>query len=242
MTLHGSKNMTKKMKSETSPMGTFGKYITRYEHQAMAVADRFDNIKVAGLSSPGVELKIVDSNDFSKQLPNDGVSAGELLVRGPWVTAKYYNISKPEAFVNGWLATGDVASITGNGDLIIRDRSKDVIKSGGEWISSIDLEKLIAGIPSVQQVAVVAQPHPKWDERPVCVIVPIENADATTLTTKYIRQHCSEHFAKYELPDEVLLWQALPMTGTGKVDKKNIRKRLSEEKYVLPSLRGISKL
>ena len=224
--------------TETSPMGTFGKYITRYEHKAMTVDERFANIKVAGLATPGVELKIVNSEDFTQTLPNDGVAQGELLVRGPWITAEYYNIKKPEAFVKGWLATGDVASITRNGDLIIRDRSKDVIKSGGEWISSIDLEKVIAGIPGVGQVAVVAQPHPKWDERPVCVIVPAEDAEVSGLTTQHIRHVCSASFAKYELPDEVLLWKELPMTGTGKVDKKNIRKRLEKEGYRLPSLRN----
>ena len=118
--------------TETSPMGTLGKYITRYEHLAQTQEERFSNIKVAGLASPGIEMKIVNSEDFTEKLPNDGVAQGELLVRGPWVTAEYYNIHKPEAFVDGWLATGDVASITRKGDLIIIDRSKDVIKSGGE--------------------------------------------------------------------------------------------------------------
>lgn len=86
-------------------------------------------------------------------------------------------------------------------------------------------------------MAVVAQPHPKWDERPVCIIVPSQNADSKTLTTEYIRQFCSKNFAKYELPDEVILWKELPMTGTGKVDKKNIRRKLEGEGYMLPSLR-----
>ena len=193
-------------------------------------------------SSLSLPPGIVDSEDFTKSLPNDGVAAGELLVRGPWVTSSYYNISKPEAFIDGWLATGDVASIDRVGNLIIRDRSKDVIKSGGEWISSIDLEKQIAGMEGVGQVAVVAQPHPKWDERPVCVIVPLPGANRSGLTTEKVRAFCADHFAKYELPDEVLLWLEFPMTGTGKIDKKNIRKKLKNEGYQLPSLRKTSKL
>ena len=184
-------------------------------------------------------MKIVDPEDFTKRLPNDGQAQGELLVRGPWVTASYYKIDKPEAFIDGWLVTGDVASIDAGGNMIIRDRSKDVIKSGGEWISSIDLEKHIMGMPNVfSSVAVVAQPHPKWDERPVVVGVLSPNADASSVTTEKIRAFCKESFAKYELPDEVLVWKELPMTGTGKVDKKRIRAMLGEQKYQLPDLRN----
>ena len=137
--------------------------------------------------------------DFSKDLPQDGKAQGELLARGPWVTARYFKSDRGEFPQGGWLATGDIASIDAGGNLIIRDRSKDVIKSGGEWISSIDLEKHIVALPSVAACAVVAQPHPKWDERPVCVLVlaegggnAVEGGDWRTA----IRDHCKSRFAK----------------------------------------------
>jgi len=225
--------------TETSPMGTNGKPVTKHEHLSWTDAEQFRYVAVAGIPAAGIEMKIVDPEDFTKRLPNDGQAQGELLVRGPWVTASYYKIDKPEAFIDGWLVTGDVASIDAGGNMIIRDRSKDVIKSGGEWISSIDLEKHIMGMPNAfSSVAVVAQPHPKWDERPVVVGVLGPNTDPSSVTTEKIRAFCKDSFAKYELPDEVLVWKELPMTGTGKVDKKRIRAMLGEQKYQLPDLRN----
>ena len=229
--------------TETSPMGTNSKFVTKYVHRSLTTEEQFENIKLAGGNSPGLEMKIVNSEDFTQELPKDGIAQGELLVRGPWVTESYYKIHKPNAFIGGWLATGDVASIDRGGNLIIRDRSKDVIKSGGEWISSIDLEKAIAAMKGISQVAVVAQPHPKWDERPVCVIVPQSGVIGFEMfTTEKVRAFISKDFAKYELPDEVLVWNSIPMTGTGKVDKKNIRKKLQDDGYRLPSLRNNAKL
>lgn len=159
--------------TETSPMGTNGKPVSKFEHIGWTEAEQFRNVAVAGIPAAGIEAKIVDSNDFTKAVPHDGVAFGELLVRGPWVTSGYYNARKPEAFVQGgWLATGDVASIDTGGNVIIRDRSKDVIKSGGEWISSIDLEKHIMAMQSFAAVAVVAVPHPKYS--------PVHNPKAQT--------------------------------------------------------------
>ena len=220
-------------------MGTFAKPITKHEHISWTDSQRFSSVAVAGIAAAGLEMRVVNSEDFSVTLPNDGVAQGELLVRGPWVTSRYYKVDKPDAFVQpgNWLATGDVASIDPAGNLIICDRSKDVIKSGGEWISSIDLEKHIAAVAAVAAVAVVAQPHPKWDERPVCVVTLSPGADASSVTTEAIRLFCADSFAKYELPDEVLVWDALPMTGTGKVDKKKIRATLADVGYLLPDLR-----
>jgi acyl-CoA synthetase (AMP-forming)/AMP-acid ligase II len=123
---------------------------------------------------PGLELKIVDSEDMAVDLPHDGEAQGELLARGPWITGAYYNLSSEEQqgkFYDGWLVTGDIASIDVEGYLIIRDRSKDLIKSGGEWISSVDLENAISAIPGVAMTCVVGMPHPRWDERPVAIVV-----------------------------------------------------------------------
>ena len=226
--------------TETGPLGTTGTAQATYKHSQQSEEDQFGNVTLAGIPALGVQLKIVDSEDFSIDLPNDGEAQGELLVKGPWVTIRYYNRYDENATKNftkdGWLATGDIASITENGALIIRDRSKDVIKSGGEWISSIDLENHIVALPYISQCAVVAQPHPKWDERPVVIAILSDSNEGENILDK-VRDHCSSMFAKYELPDEVLVWDDLPVTGTGKISKKDIRNRLESEGYMLPDLR-----
>eukprot|EP00943_MAST-04B_sp_MAST-4B-sp1_P001327 g1327.t1 len=230
--------------TETGPLGTTGTAQATYKHSQQNEVDQFNNVTLAGIPSLGIQLKIVDPDDFTIELKNDGEEQGELLVRGPWVTIRYYNRYDENATKNftedGWLATGDIASITENGALIIRDRSKDVIKSGGEWISSIDLENHIVALPYISQCAVVAQPHPKWDERPVVIAIlnkSYNNDEVTDNILEKVRTHCSTMFAKYELPDEVLIWNNLPVTGTGKISKKDIRKRLKLEGYMLPDLR-----
>jgi fatty-acyl-CoA synthase len=226
--------------TETAPLGSTGRGTTTFAHSQMTEAEQFGNVAMAGVPAAGIELRIVDPDDFSKEMPQDGIASGELLCRGPWVTSRYYNRDDEKArasFYNGWLATGDIASIK-NGSLIIRDRSKDVIKSGGEWISSIDLENHIVALPYFSQVSVVAQPHPKWDERPVVIVI-LNTAVALPSGSllEAVRAHCATNFAKYELPDEVLVWQELPVTGTGKISKKDIRLKLTQQGYVLPDLR-----
>jgi fatty-acyl-CoA synthase len=119
--------------------------------------------------------------------------------------------------------------------LVSADRSKDLIKTGGEWISSVDLENHIVGLAGVAQAAVVAQPHPKWDERPVAVVV---RAPGAELTKEEVMSHCAERFAKWQLPDDVLFADAIPLTSTGKIDKKRIRTELADGGYVLPDLAG----
>ena len=159
---------------------------------------------------------------------------GELLIRGPWIAAEYYNDPQPEKFHNGWLVTGDVAKIDAEQYLIIADRSKDLIKSGGEWISSVDLENHIVALPGVVQAAVVAQPHPKWDERPVALVILAAGAN---ITRDLIIDHCGAIFAKWQLPDDVIFVQQIPLTSTGKIDKKTIRANLEAEHYQLPDIR-----
>jgi len=223
--------------TETTPFGTVARQVSKLEHTQWTAEQKFSNVTKTGIAVPTVEMKIVDTEDFSKELPHDGIAQGELLVRGPHITGKYYN-TEQGTFPDGWLATGDIASIDKEGYMMIRDRSKDVIKSGGEWISSKDLEAYIMGIPSVAMAAVVAHPHPKWDERPVCVLVPAEGMTPPTLDE--VKEFCVKDgvFAKYECPDDVLVWDAIPMTGTGKMDKKTIRSRLQKEGYLLPDQRS----
>lgn len=221
--------------TELSPCGTVARQVATWEHSQQSQEDQFKNVTKQGLPIPTVQIKIVDQNDFSKELPNDGKAQGEFLCIGPHTTGSYYKDPQTSKFPNGWLATGDVASIDEGYNMIIRDRSKDVIKSGGEWISSQDLEKHIASLPQILMAAVVAQPHPKWDERPVAIVV---MKPSQTVNLAQVQDHCIKNrFAKYELPDDVLIWSELPLTGTGKIDKKAIRKKLEDEKYQLPSLR-----
>ena len=182
---------------------------------------------------PGLELEIFDED--WKPLPHDGEAFGELLIRGPWICSEYFNNPQPTKFHDGWLITGDIAKIDPEGYLIITDRSKDLIKTGGEWISSVDLENHIVGFEGVAQACVVAQPHPKWDERPVALIVPKPGAE---IDTAAVMAHCATAFAKWQLPDDVLLVESIPLTATGKMDKKVVRAQLESDGYALPDLRA----
>lgn len=222
--------------TELSPCGTVARQVATWAHAQQTTDEQFKNVTKQGLPVFTVQMKIVDQNDFSKVLPCDGKAQGEFLCYGPHVTGSYFKDPQPQKFPNGWLATGDVASIDEGYNMIIRDRSKDVIKSGGEWISSQDLEKHIAGLPQILMAAVVAQEHPKWDERPIAIVV---LKPSQTVTLEQVHDHClaGGTFAKFELPDDLLFWAELPLTGTGKIDKKAIRHRLQHEKYLLPSLR-----
>ena len=218
--------------TETNPLGTLSRRVAKRKHRELDLDAQFENVAKAGLLMPGLELEIVD--DDWKALPHDGRAAGNLLIRGPWICSEYFNDPQPEKFHDGWLVTGDVAKIDSEEYLIIADRSKDLIKSGGEWISSVDLENHIVSLPGVAAAAVVAQPHPKWDERPVALVV---RAAASQVSAADVAAHCASGFAKWQLPDEVLFVDAVPLTSTGKLDKKAIRARLAAEGYVLPDLR-----
>ena len=218
--------------TETNPLGTLSRKVAKRSHLKLSEDQQFENIAKAGLASPGLEIEIFDEN--WQPLPHDGEAVGELLIRGPWICSEYYNDPQPEKFHDGWLVTGDVAKIDSEEYLIIADRSKDLIKSGGEWISSVDLENHIVALEGVQQAAVVAQPHPKWDERPVALVILFEGAN---VTRELIIEHCSEIFAKWQLPDDVVFVEEIPLTSTGKIDKKVIRGQLEADGYQLPDLR-----
>jgi len=218
--------------TETNPLGTLSRKVAKRSHLSLTEDQQFENIAKAGLTMPGLELEIFDES--WNALPHDGETVGELLIRGPWICSSYFNDPQPEKFHDGWLVTGDVAKIDPEQYLIIADRSKDLIKSGGEWISSVDIENHIVSIEGVAQAAVVAQPHPKWDERPVALVILSPNASVTSNT---ILVHCAEIFAKWQLPDEIIFVDEIPQTSTGKIDKKTIRANLEAENYTLPDLR-----
>ena len=221
--------------TETSPLATLSRKVMQYAHQDLPEDRQFENVAKAGQLMPGLELDIFD--DEFNRLPHDGETVGEILIRGPWICSEYYRNPQPERFHGDWLITGDVGKIDADGYLIISDRSKDLVKSGGEWISSVDLENHIVALPGVAQACVVAQPHPRWDERPVALVILDEGAD---VPGDRILAHCAKQFAKWQLPDDVLYVQSIPLTSTGKMDKKTVRAGLEAEGYRLPDLREAS--
>jgi fatty-acyl-CoA synthase len=218
--------------TETSPLATLSRRVMKRSHLGLSEDEQFANVAKAGQLMPGIELEIFD--DQFKPLPHDGESVGEILIRGPWICSEYYQDPQPEKFHDGWLITGDVGKIDPEEYLIISDRSKDLVKSGGEWISSVDLENHIVALAGVEQACVVAHPHPKWDERPVALVVLDAGA---SVDQDAILAHCATAFAKWQLPDDVLFVDSIPLTSTGKMDKKVVRADLEDQGYQLPDLR-----
>jgi fatty-acyl-CoA synthase len=176
---------------------------------------------LAGRPVPGMEVRIVDAS--SAPLPEDGAAVGQLELRGPWVTGGYHGGMSSESFTpDGWLRTGDVGAIDPRGYVRITDRTKDVIKSGGEWVSSVDLENLIARHPSVFEVAVIGIPDPRWEERPLALVVHHPGASATP---EELRSFVRPHVPRFGVPEYWAILRELPRTSVGKIDKKELRRR-----------------
>jgi fatty-acyl-CoA synthase len=175
----------------------------------------------AGIPVPFVEMRVMNE---AGEVPHDGKTMGEVQLRGPWVAASYYNLpeEKDKWTEDGWFRSGDVGVIDEEGYLKIADRTKDLVKSGGEWISSVDLENALVAHPDVREAAVIAVPHPKWQERPVAVIVAREGAKPTPAA---LREFLAERFAKWQLPDGFVFVDELPHTSTGKLMKVELRRR-----------------
>jgi fatty-acyl-CoA synthase len=178
----------------------------------------------AGLPVPLVDISIRDSHDA--EAPRDGETMGDLLVRGPWVVASYLHGDGKEQFTDdGFFRTGDIAVGSPDGYFVIADRAKDLIKSGGEWISSVDMEAAIMAMPDVAEAAVIAVPHPKWQERPLACVVP---RDGASVGLEAVHEHLlARGFSKWQLPDRVEIVDAIPRTGVGKFDKKVLRARFT---------------
>jgi fatty-acyl-CoA synthase len=210
--------------TETHPVASSGVLPRRYadaDHETQA-AQRAR----AGIPFLGVEARIVDADTLEPQ-PWDDKATGELQVRGPWCAQDYY---KPDAGVqltteDGWMKTGDVAAMDEFGSIRIADRTKDLIKSGGEWISSVDLENAIMSHPAVKEAAVVGIPHPKWDERPLACVVLKEGESATA---EDILEHLRPLVAKWWLPDAVEFIDEVPKTSVGKFSKKDLRAKFAD--------------
>ncbi len=172
-----------------------------------------------GKSLFGVEIKVVDAK--GDMLPRDGSAQGELMVRGPWIMRDYFK-GERSPLQNGWFPTGDIATIDAKGVMQIRDRTKDVIKTGGEWISSIDLESAAVAHPAVAMAAVIGVKHPKWDERPLMFIV---RKPGQAVEKDALMALLAERVAKWWLPDDIIFVDGLPVGGTGKVQKEELRKK-----------------
>ncbi|MBL7249296.1 long-chain-fatty-acid--CoA ligase [Alcanivorax marinus] len=210
--------------TEMNPTGSMG-ILVEGEDQ-LPLEERLDIKSSAGRRLFGVRMKLVD--DEGHEVAQDGEAVGELYVKGPTVIKAYFNNEEANAKAfdkDGWFATGDMASLDEDGTLHIVDRAKDLIKSGGEWISSIDLENLAAAHPDVAECAVIGVPHPKWDERPLLIVVPRPGA---AQDKQALLDHMGESIAKWQLPDDVLFVEELPHTATGKVSKRHLRDRFSD--------------
>ena len=212
--------------TETSPIGTVG--ALKRKHDDWSEEDRVSQQLKQGRGVFGVDLRIVD--DSGAELPRDGKAFGELQVKGPWVVDGYYRREEEILDAEGWFPTGDVATLDPDGFMQITDRSKDVIKSGGEWISSIDLENEVLSHPSVAEAAVIGIAHPRWDERPLLIVVPAPGASPTR---EDMLEHLDGRVAKWWLPDDVVFVDELPHTATGKISKLTLRQRFRD--YLLPA-------
>lgn len=205
--------------TELSPLGTVSR-LKSYQAD-LPEEERFKLRAKQGVPVPGVELRSV--NEEGMEIPWDGKTYGELQVRGPWVIRSYYNDERSgESFSEGWFRTGDVVTIDPEGYILIVDRTKDLVKSGGEWISSQELENVIMSHPKVLEAAVIAVPHPKWQERPLaCVVAKPDYKDS--LTKEEILDYLRPRFPSMYLPDDVVFVEAIPKTSVGKFDKKVLR-------------------
>jgi fatty-acyl-CoA synthase len=208
--------------TEMTPLGTVSRLKSYMD--ALPDEERYAIRAKQGYSAVCVDIRIVDEAGLEQ--PWDGKSAGEIQVRGPWVTSGYYNHpdGRAQFSADGWFRTGDVATIDPEGYVQITDRTKDLIKSGGEWISSVDLETTIMDHPKVLEATVIAVPHPKWQERPLACVVP-KPEWAGQLDAREILDYLAPRVAKWWLPDEVVFIEGVPKTSVGKFDKKVLRER-----------------
>jgi fatty-acyl-CoA synthase len=216
--------------TELSPLGTLSRL--QAKHDGLPKAQRQHLLETQGRVIYGIDMAIID--DAGRALPWNGVAAGDLVVRGPWVISRYFKSDRsPLVTVDGepgWFPTGDVAAIDADGFMRITDRSKDVIKSGGEWISSIELENIAVAHPGVHEAAVIACRHPKWDERPLLVVV---RKPGAAVTREEMLAYFVDRVPKWQIPDDVVFVDDLPHTATGKLQKLRLREQFRD--HVLPA-------
>jgi len=212
--------------TETSPIATVAFEDAGWDE--LTFDQQVTRKELQGRAPFGCEVRCVDLDDPARELPRDGQTSGALQVRGPWVVRRYFKAEKDAVGEGGWFDTGDVAVIHPDGTLQLTDRTKDVIKSGGEWISSVEIENIAVGHPGLAEAAVIGVPHPKWDERPLLVAVRKPGAE---VNGDELRAFLSGKVAKWWVPDAVEFVDEIPHTGTGKISKKDLRERFRD--YVL---------
>jgi fatty-acyl-CoA synthase len=207
--------------TETSPVVTLS--IPKSYMETLSVDAQIDIRATAGMPLPGLDVKLINT-ETGKEARMDGKEMGEILVRGPWIAGEYYKNPKQSAmtFPDGWFHTGDIGTMSQEGYISLVDRTKDLIKSAGEWISSIDLENAIMGFSKVLEAAVISLPDDKWQERPLACVVPQPDA-AKTITKEEIQDYLKDKVAKWWIPDEIVFMKELPKTSVGKFDKKSLR-------------------
>nr|WP_294851751.1 long-chain fatty acid--CoA ligase [uncultured Sphingomonas sp.] len=210
--------------TETSPIGTCGSRPTNWAD--FTIDEKVDYLARQGRAPFGVELRTVDDDD--NVLPRDGVSSGRLQCRGPWVIKRYFKGEEDVVDGDNWFDTGDVACLHPDGTMQITDRAKDVIKSGGEWISSIELENAAVSFDGVAEAAAIGMPHPKWDERPLLVVVQQPGSDVSKTG---LRDHLATLVARWWLPDAIEFVDELPHTATGKLSKKTLREQFAGYRF-----------
>ncbi len=212
--------------TEMSPIGTAAGF--KRQHLTQTAEQKLAVMSTQGRAVYGVDMKIVGED--GAELPWDGKESGDVLVRGPWIISRYFKDEGGDPLIKGWFPTGDVAKFDADGYMIITDRSKDVIKSGGEWIGSIDLENIAMAHPDVAMAACIAAKHPKWDERPLLVVVKKPGA---TVTREELIAFYDTKIAKWWTPDDVIFVDAIPLGATGKMQKIKLREQFKD--HVLPT-------
>jgi fatty-acyl-CoA synthase len=209
--------------TEMSPLGTV--CTLKLAQEALPPEQQMAVLVKQGRAVYGVEMKIVDPD--GRELPWDGQSSGDLYVKGPWIISGYFKGEGGNPLVDGWFPTGDVATIDADGFMQITDRSKDVIKSGGEWISSIDIENIAMAHPAVAMAACIGVRHPKWDERPLLVVVRKPGAE---VTAEALLAFYEGKVAKWQVPDDVAFVDAIPLGATGKMQKMKLREQFKDHR------------
>lgn len=204
--------------TEMSPLGTSNQL--KAKHHKLS-ADEQLNVRLSQGRPPfGVDLRITDEENGTHEVVRDGHSTGNLQVKGHWIIESYYGKPNNALTTDGWFDTGDIVSINEDGYLLLSDRAKDLIKSGGEWISSVELENIAMSHPEIAMAAVIAATHPKWDERPVVIAIKQQGSD---VTEEDILNYYADKIAKWQIPDKVIFVDSIPLTGTGKMLKKDLR-------------------
>jgi fatty-acyl-CoA synthase len=212
--------------TETSPLASINR-LKPWLEKTFTEDQRWDLRRKQGYTVAGLDVKLLDSS--GKEVPHDGQTTGEFCLRGPWITGKYYNPETPSTQFteDGYWKSGDAGSVDEHAYLKITDRLKDVIKSGGEWISSVDMENALVGHPAVLEAAVIGVAHPKWEERPLALLI-LREEHKGKVTKEDLLRYLSKSFAKWQLPDEVLFVDEIAKTSVGKTDKKVLREKFKE--------------